>query len=114
MDAEKGFGGTGAAVKPMEMILLGLGGCTSMDVLSILNKKKVTLDDFRVELEAEREDEHPRVFTKIIIKFFFTGNNIPRQAVERSIELSMTKYCSVTKMLQKTAEIITDYEIIEK
>lgn len=113
MDGPAEFAGSNAGSRPMELILMGLGGCTAMDVISILQKKRVKLDDFECYLSAERADEHPKVFTKIHIKFVFYGKNIPTQAVERAIELSQQVYCSATEMLKKTAEIITEYEIKE-
>ena len=114
MDADTDLGGAEAATKPIELVLMGLGGCTSMDILSILEKKKVKLGGFQVEIEAERADEHPRVFTKINMKFVFSGNAVSPQAVERAIELSVTKYCSVITMLEKTVDIHTEYKVIEQ
>ena len=105
MDAAESVGGTDAGSRPVELILMGLAGCTSMDVLSILQKKRITLDDYEVLVEAERAEEHPKVFTRIALKFVFYGNNIPEEAVKRAIELSETKYCSVSAMLSKTAAI---------
>lgn len=97
--------------RPMELLLLGLGGCTTMDVLSILEKKRVHVDDYECFLEAERADEHPRVFTQIRIKFIFYGEAIPPEAVERAIALSEEKYCSASAMLRKSAEVKVEYEI---
>ncbi|MBN2355842.1 OsmC family protein [candidate division KSB1 bacterium] len=114
MDASESLGGSDAAARPMELFLLALGGCTGMDVLSILTKKRVQLDDFKIQLQAQRADEHPKVFKEIIIKFLFYGKDISRQAVERSIELSETKYCSASAMLRAGADIKVEYEIIEK
>lgn len=114
MDAGENTGGADAGARPLELVLMGLGGCTSMDVLTILQKKRIELDDFEVQLEADRAEEHPRVFTNIRIKFIFYGKNIPAEAVQRAIELSETKYCSVSAMLSKTAKISIDYEIKEK
>jgi len=111
IDGTEQFGGSDAAVRPMELILLGLGGCTSMDVISILQKKRVALEGFECRIEAERAPEHPKVYTEITIKFVFYGANIPSVAVERAIELSDTKYCSVTAMLRSTVQIRTEYEI---
>ena len=111
MDASEQYGGLDEGSRPMELILISLGGCTSMDVISILKKKRVNLIDYECHIEAERADEHPKVFTKIRINFIFYGNDIPDEAVKRAIELSETKYCSVTSMLEKTAEISTEYEI---
>ncbi len=114
MDAAESVGGTDAGSRPVELILMGLAGCTSMDVLSILQKKRITLDDYEVLVEAERAEEHPKVFTRIALKFVFYGNNIPEEAVKRAIELSETKYCSVSAMLSKTAAITVEYEIKEQ
>jgi putative redox protein len=111
IDASKDVGGEDAASRPLELVLLGLGGCTSLDVLSILKKKRIHLDDYECFVEAERAEEHPKVFTKILIKFVFYGEHIPKEAVERAIELSEKTYCSVTAMLRKSAEITIEYEI---
>ena len=114
MDAEEKVGGENGATRPMELILVGLGGCTGMDVVSIMKKKRVPFVDFEVELEADRAEEYPKVFTKIKIHFKIYGKNINSKDVERAIELSETKYCSASEMLRKTAEIVTTYEIIDK
>ena len=90
---------------------MGLGGCTSMDVISILQKKRIKLDGYECILEATRAEEHPKVFTEITVKFIFYGSNIPREAVERAIELSKSRYCSVAAMLSKSAAIRFEYEI---
>ncbi len=111
MDADQAVGGRDGGARPMELLLLGLGGCTSMDVLSILEKKRVHVDDYECFLEAERADEHPRVFTQIRIKFIFYGEVIPPEAVERAIALSEEKYCSASAMLRKSAEVKVEYEI---
>ncbi len=111
MDAAGDVGGHDAAARPMELLLMGLGGCTSMDVLAILKKKRIHLDHYECELEAERAGEHPKVFTRIRIKYIFYGDQIPREAVERAIELSENSYCSASAMFRKTAEIISEYEI---
>ncbi len=113
MDGAPEHGGFDAGIRPMELVLLGLGGCTSMDVISILEKMHVPLEDFECHLEADRAPDHPKVFTKIRIKFVFFGKGISNQAVERAITLSETKYCSASAMLGKTAEISTEYEIRE-
>ena len=113
MDSAEKTGGYDAGNRPMEMILIGLGGCTAMDVLSILKKKRVPFTDFEIKIDAERADDFPKVFTKIKVHFIVYGNEINPKDVERAIELSETKYCSVTAMLKKSAEIVTDFEIIE-
>ena len=111
MDGSEQFGGSNAAIRPKELLLLGLGGCTGSDVISILNKKRVKLDDFEINLTADTTDEHPQVYTKINIEYVFYGNNINPKDVERAIELSQTKYCGVTAMLQKAMEITHNYRI---
>ncbi len=114
MDAAQKFGGEDAGARPLELFLLGLGGCTSMDIISILKKKRVHLEFYECYLEAERVEEHPRVFSRVKIKLIFYGDAIPKQAVERAIELSHTKYCSASAMVEKTAEIEIDYQIKKK
>lgn len=113
MDGPVKFGGADAGVRPMELFLIGLGGCTGMDVLSILAKKRVKLNDFEIEINADRAPEHPKVYTKIHLKYIFYGNNIPVEAVERAIELSETIYCSASEMLRQSTELTTEYEIRE-
>ncbi len=114
MDTTEDNGGHNAGSTPMELFLMGLGGCTSMDVLSILKKKRVVLDDFECHVEAERRDEHPRIFTKVKIHFIFWGQDIPEEAVKRAIELSETTYCSASAMLKKATEVETSFEIRSK
>jgi len=112
-DSVKTFGGAEAATKPMEMVLLALGSCTSMDVLSILKKMREKVNDFTVNIEANRAGEHPMVFTSIHLNYVVEGENIDPKNVNKAIELSMTKYCSVTAMLEKSADITWDVEIKE-
>jgi putative redox protein len=114
MDGPESLGGADAGTRPLELFLIGLGGCTGMDVLSILEKKRVKLDDLKIEIDADQAPEHPKIFTKIRLKFIFYGKDIPVEAVERAIELSETKYCSASEMLRRTAELTTEYEIKEK
>ncbi len=114
MDGPERFEGSDAATRPLELFLLGLGGCTSMDVISILQKKRVKLNDYECVLEAERAEEHPKVFTKIKVHFIFYGNEIDEKDVERAIDLSENKYCSASAMLKKSVPIQVDYEIHEK
>lgn len=110
MDTKAAVGGNEAATSPMELLLISLGGCTGMDVLSILTKMKQPVQDFRVELEAEHASDHPKVYTRIKVVFIVKGNVEPSK-LERAIELSQTKYCSVTAMLRKSADIKTSYRI---
>jgi putative redox protein len=99
---------------PMELVLLGLAGCTAMDVISIMAKKRQPLTNFQVKVSAERADDHPRVYTDIHLEYIAYGEGIDEQALARSIELSETTYCSVHAMLEKTAEITTSYRIVEE
>jgi len=105
--------GSDAATHPMELVLLALGSCTGCDVLSILQKKNVSLQDFEIHLDAERSEEHPRVFTKIHLEFVFVGKGLTPMPIERAIELSQQKYCSVSAMLKPTVPITTSYRIVE-
>ncbi len=111
LDADEKLGGSGAATKPIELILIGLAGCTSMDVLSILKKMKVKLDDYELAIESERADEHPRVFTKINLCYRFYGDAVDETKVRKAIKLSEERYCGVMAMLRPTAKLETTYEI---
>ena len=91
LDSDSDFGGTNSGVRPMEMVALGLAGCTAMDVLSILQKKRQKITSFEVKVDAPRSAEHPKVFIRANIHYVLTGNNIAETAVLRSIELSFTK-----------------------
>jgi putative redox protein len=112
IDGAPEIGGKNLGVRPMEMLLMGLGGCTTMDVLSILKKQRQNITDCQIEIEAERADEIPKVFTKIHLHFIIKGYNLKQNAVERAINLSAEKYCSASAMLEKAAKITHDYEII--
>ncbi len=111
MDGPEEFGGSNAGVRPKELLLIGLGGCTGSDVVSILQKKKIKLQDFEINISADAAEEHPQVFTRIHIEYVFYGDDLPVKDIERAIELSQTKYCSVTKMLEKAAEVTHSYKI---
>ena len=113
MDADASFGGTNQGVRPMEMVALGLAGCTGMDVISILRKKRQQITGFEVRINAPRSPEHPKVFTKAEITYILTGTNIEETAVLRSIELSITKYCPVQVMLSQAFPMELHYEIYE-
>ncbi|MEN6529759.1 MAG: OsmC family protein [Anaerolineaceae bacterium] len=114
LDAATAHGGNGTGVVPMEMILMGLGGCTAMDVISILAKKRQEVTSFEVVLHANRADEHPKVFTGIEIEYVVKGKNIDPDSVARAVELSETKYCPGMAMLRKSATITTRYTVIEE
>ncbi|MDZ7316219.1 MAG: OsmC family protein [candidate division KSB1 bacterium] len=113
MDTGKVLGGSEAGNKPMELVLIAMGGCTSMDVISILKKMRQDVRDYHIELEAEKATEHPAVFKKIHLKYVIVGKGIKAENVEKAIELSMTRYCSVSAMLKHSAEITWEYEIKE-
>ncbi|HHC29273.1 MAG TPA: OsmC family protein [Rhodobacterales bacterium] len=98
---------------PMELVLIGTGGCSAYDVVSILEKARQPIEDVAVELEAERADEHPKVFTRIHMHFTVTGRGLDPARVERAIGLSVDKYCSASAMLAKTATLTHDFEIID-
>ncbi|HEX7357152.1 MAG TPA: OsmC family protein [Ignavibacteriaceae bacterium] len=113
MDGPDTFGGSNAGIRPKELLMIALGGCSGSDITSILSKKKIKVDEFEMNISAEVAEEHPQVYTKMHIEFVFKGKNIPAKDVERAIELSITKYCSVTAMLQKAMPIEHSYRIVE-
>ncbi len=114
MDGAPAAGGRNLGPRPMEMLLLGTGGCTSFDVVSILKKSRQAVSDCYVELNAERAEEDPKVFTRIHMHFVVKGKDIKPDVVERAIKLSAEKYCSASIMLGKTAEITHDFEIVQE
>ncbi|MES9812261.1 MAG: OsmC family protein [Candidatus Thiodiazotropha sp.] len=111
MDGPPEHGGRNLGVRPMEMLLLGMGGCTEFDVLSILRKSRQQVTRCVVELEAERAQQDPKVFIRIHAHFIVTGKGLSEKHVARAISLSAEKYCSASLMLGKSAEITHDYEI---
>lgn len=113
MDASPDVGGRNLGARPMEMVLMGAGGCSAIDVVQILRKARQDFVDCVVELEAERAPEDPKVFTRIHLHYIVTGRGLNPAHVERAIRLSKEKYCSATIMLAKTAEVTADYEIRE-
>ena len=113
MDGAPEAGGRDLGVRPMEMLLLGLGGCTSFDVVSILHKTRQKVDDCQVEIEAERATEGPKVFTRIHLHFTISGRDIDEAKVARAVALSADKYCSASRMLEKTATVTHDFEVID-
>ncbi|MCP4874729.1 MAG: OsmC family protein [Gammaproteobacteria bacterium] len=112
MDGAAEAGGRNLGVRPMEMLLLGLGGCTAFDVVSILHKSRQDLVDCEVEVVAERADSIPKIFTKIHIHFIVSGRALDQIKVAKAVDLSADKYCSASRMLEKTAAITHDFEII--
>ena len=113
MDGPPDHGGKNLGPRPMEMLLLGLGGCTSFDVMSILKKSRQDVTDCVAEITAERADEVPSVFTKIHVHFTVKGNNLKESLVKRAVALSAEKYCSASIMLEKAGVEITHDYIIE-
>jgi putative redox protein len=114
MDGSPASGGRNLGPRPMEMLLIGAGGCTSFDVVTILKKSRQLISDCYVELEAERAETDPKVFTKIHMHFVVTGKGIKPDVVEKAIKLSAEKYCSASIMLGQTASITHDYEVIQE
>jgi len=113
MDGPPEGGGRDLGPRPMEMLLLGTGGCSSYDVISILKKARQNVSACEVVISSERADSEPKVFTKIHIHFKISGTNLKEKQVERAVSLSAEKYCSASIMLGATAEITHDYEIFE-
>ena len=113
MDGPPDFGGRNLGVRPMEMLLLGLGGCTQFDVLLILRKGRQEVTDCVVELEAERAESEPKGFTRIHVHYKVSGPSLAEKAVARAVMLSAEKFCSASIMLGATAEITHDYELLD-
>ena len=103
-----------AAASPTELLLLAVGSCTGADVISILQKKREQVTDYRIEIHGERREEHPRSFRRIEVRHILRGNGLTEAAVARAIELSDTKYCSVAATLRPTAEIVNTYQILRE
>lgn len=113
MDGAPEAGGKNLGVRPMEMLLMGLGGCSAFDVVMILRKSRQQVSDCVADLDATRADSDPKVFTKIHVHFTVTGKGLDPKRVEQAVKLSAEKYCSASIMLGKTAEITHDFEVVE-
>ncbi|HUX89102.1 MAG TPA: OsmC family protein [Gallionellaceae bacterium] len=113
MDGPAEGGGRNLGPRPMEMVLIGTGGCTTYDVLHILKKGRQQVTDCVVEIQAERAAEDPKIFTKIHFHFVVTGKDLKTEQVERAIKLSAEKYCSASIMLGKVADITHDFEVVQ-
>lgn len=113
MDGPEDHGGRNLGVRPMEMLLLGMGGCTEFDVIHILKKSRQEVRFCEVEIEAERAETEPKVFTRIHVHFRVGGRGLTGKAVGRAVSLSAEKYCSASIMLGETAEITHDFELVE-
>jgi putative redox protein len=112
MDGPEEFGGENLGARPMETLLIGMGGCASFDVVHILRKRRLTVNSCIAEIDGERAEEEPKVFTKIHLHFKVSGEKLTEKAVGLAVELSAEKYCSASIMLGKTAEITHTFEII--
>jgi putative redox protein len=113
MDGPPESGGRNLGIRPMEMILIGMGGCTAFDVIHILKRARQPVTDCVVELVAERAEQPPRVFTSIHVHFIVSGDGLSGKQVARAVELSAEKYCSASIMLSKAVKISHDYEIVD-
>ncbi len=114
MDSKPEYKGEGTGARPLELVLYALAGCTGMDVISILEKKRQDVRGFEIEIRGrQREEEYPKIYTDIEVHYIVTGVAVAAQAVERSIELSEEKYCSVKGMLGDQVSVVTSYEIRE-
>ena len=113
LDGSPEHGGRNLGARPMETVLMGLGGCTAFDVVLMLQKSRQEIVSLEVTLEAERAEEVPQVFTRIGVHFRIAGRALSEKHVERAVRLSADKYCSVTKMLESTAEIVCTWEIVD-
>ncbi len=113
MDGDKEVGGNNTGMRPMELLLVGLGGCSGMDVASILQKKKQQVTGIDINVKGEKADSYPKKFTEIEIEFIVSGKDLSEEAVKRAVELSMEKYCSVKATLEGTAKISFSYRIVQ-
>ena len=113
MDGPPEHGGRNLGPRPMEMLLLGMGGCTTFDVIHILQKGRHAVTDCEVEISAERVDSEPKIFSRIHVHFIVSGKGLKESVVGRAIDLSSEKYCSASIMLAKSVEITHDFEILE-
>ncbi|HVJ54649.1 MAG TPA: OsmC family protein [Aliidongia sp.] len=113
MDGAPDIGGRNAGIRPMEMLLIGLAGCTAIDVVHILERGRVKIMGCTIDVEAERAETDPKVFTRIHLRYRVTGRALPRDKVDRAVQLSAEKYCSASIMFAKTAELTHEVEIVE-
>lgn len=114
MDGHVSVGGSNTGSRPMELLLMALGGCSGMDVISILRKKKQNVSKFELNVDGEQVGDYPKMYTSLHIEYVVTGKDISEEAVKRAIDLSLGKYCSVGATLGKAAEITHSYRIIEE
>jgi putative redox protein len=114
LDASADAGGTGSGMRPIELVLLALGGCTGMDVISILRKMRQDVAGYRVRVRGERRAQHPMIFTGITVEHVVTGRNVNPEAVRRAVDLSVHRYCSVSAMLAASVPIAVTYRVIDE
>ncbi|NLN69475.1 MAG: OsmC family protein [Chloroflexi bacterium] len=112
LDTIPALGGSEESLRPLQLFAIGLVGCTGMDVISILQKKRQEVTAFEVSAQIQRAEDHPKVFTKILLEYKVTGKNLDLKAIERAVELSETRYCPAQAMLEKTAEISSKITLI--
>jgi putative redox protein len=105
VDADERFGGQDRGPRPKGLVLSALAGCTGMDVVSLLGRMKVPFDSLQLEVEGNVREDHPKVYTDVVIRYLFTGSQLDRDKIEKAVSLSLEKYCAVTAMLAKTARI---------
>ncbi|MDD7886086.1 OsmC family protein [Flavivirga sp. 57AJ16] len=108
MDASKDFGGTNSGMAPKAMMLSSLAGCSGLDVISVLNKMRVKIDDFKMVVEGELTDEHPKYYHKVSVDYHFYGKDLNENKIKTAVDLSVEKYCGVMEMFRQFAEIKTD------
>ena len=113
LGSDPAVGGDNDGFRPMELLVIGLAGCTAMDVISVLSKKRQEVTDFEVQVHAGRAEEHPKVITEAVIEYFVTGRNLDEAALLRAIELSATRYCPAQAMFSKLMPIEMNYHIYE-
>ena len=114
MDADEESGGHNAGSRPMEMLLVAFGGCSGMDVISILRKKRQQVTGLEINVKGEKTEDYPKIYKAVHIEYVVKGKNVQKEAVERSIELSLDKYCSVGATLAKAGTITHSYRIVEE
>jgi putative redox protein len=112
MDTTPDFGGDSSATKPLELLLLGLGGCTGMDIVSLFRKMRVNCSGIEMNITADRAEEHPNVYTKIDLEYVIYGRGIDEEKVKRAVELSQEKYCSVSAMLRKSCPVNYTWRVV--
>ena len=113
MDGPEDFGGMNAGSRPIELMLVSLGGCTGADVASLMKKMRVKLDNFEIRIDFEKAEEHPKVYTKIHLVYHFWGKDLDRAKLEKAIDLTQHRYCSASAMLSKVTDLTYEYIVHE-